>query len=90
MPIAELREKLRARFATEFPGVSFSFEPADIVSRVMSLGSPTPIKVAVSGKDFAASRAHAETLRAKLAELGFATTEKTMATSAPQKGPMSV
>lgn len=69
MPIADLREKLRARFAQEFPGVSFSFEPADIVSRVMSLGSPTPIEVAVSGKDFAASRAHAETLRAKLAEL---------------------
>ena len=69
MPIAELREKLRTRFAQEFPGVSFSFEPADIVSRVMSLGSPTPIEVAVSGKDFAASRAHAETLRAKLAEL---------------------
>lgn len=69
MPIAELREKLRARFAQEFPGVSFSFEPADIVSRVMSLGSPTPIEVAVSGKDFAASRAHAEMLRTKLAEL---------------------
>jgi multidrug efflux pump subunit AcrB len=69
MPIAELREKLRARFAQEFPGVSFSFEPADIVSRVMSLGSPTPIEVAVSGKDFAASRAHAETLRTKLAAL---------------------
>lgn len=68
-PIAALREKLRAKLATEFPGVSFSFEPADIVSRVMSLGSPTPIEVAVSGKDFAASRAHAETLRAKLSEL---------------------
>jgi multidrug efflux pump subunit AcrB len=69
MPIAALREKLRARFVQEFPDVSFSFEPADIVSRVMSLGSPTPIEVAVSGKDFAASRAHAETLRTKLAAL---------------------
>jgi multidrug efflux pump subunit AcrB len=68
-PIAALREKLRAKLAAEFPGVLFSFEPADIVSRVMSLGSPTPIEVAVSGKDFAASRAHAETLRTKLAEL---------------------
>jgi multidrug efflux pump subunit AcrB len=68
-PVAELREKLRARFAQEFPQVLFSFEPADIVSRVMALGSPTPIEVAVGGKDFAASRAHAETLRAKLAEL---------------------
>ncbi|WP_461785800.1 efflux RND transporter permease subunit [Prosthecobacter sp.] len=68
-PIAALREKLRARLAAEFPAVLFSFEPADIVSRVMSLGSPTPIEVAVSGKDFAASRAHAETLRGKLSAL---------------------
>ncbi|MCX6839997.1 MAG: efflux RND transporter permease subunit [Verrucomicrobia bacterium] len=68
-PIAALREKLRARLAAEFPAVLFSFEPADIVSRVMSLGSPTPIEVAVSGKDFAASRAHAETLRSKLSAL---------------------
>ncbi len=67
--IAALREKLRARLAAEFPGVLISFEPADIVSRVMALGSPTPIEVAVSGKDFAASRAHAETLRTKLAAL---------------------
>jgi len=68
-PIAALREKLRTRLAAEFPNVLFSFEPADIVSRVMALGSPTPIEVAVSGKDFAASRAHAETLRTKLAAL---------------------
>ncbi|MCX6854371.1 MAG: efflux RND transporter permease subunit, partial [Verrucomicrobia bacterium] len=68
-PIAALREKLRARLAAEFPSVLFSFEPADIVSRVMALGSPTPIEVAVSGKDFAASRTHAEILKTKLAEL---------------------
>jgi hypothetical protein len=69
MPIAALREKLRSRLATEFPSVLFSFEPADIVSRVMAMGSPTPIEVAVSSKDFAASRAHAELLKTKLAEL---------------------
>ena len=68
-PIAELREKLRARLKAEFPNVQFSFEPADIVSRVMALGSPTPIEVAVSGKDFAASRAHATLLKDKLGEL---------------------
>lgn len=68
-PIGELREKLRARLKAEFPNVLFSFEPADIVSRVMALGSPTPIEVAVSGKDFAASRAHATLLKDKLAEL---------------------
>ncbi|WP_395753008.1 efflux RND transporter permease subunit [Prosthecobacter sp.] len=67
--VSPLREKLRARLAAEFPQVQFSFEPADIVSRVMALGSPTPIEVAISGKDFAASRVHAELLKSKLAEL---------------------
>ena len=65
--VAELREKLRARLKTELPEAELSFEPADIVSRVMAMGSPTPIEVAVSGKDFAASRAHAETLKKALA-----------------------
>lgn len=68
-PVSLLREKLRQRLADEFPNVLFSFEPADIVSRIMALGSPTPIEVAVSGKDFAASRAHAEVLKAKLAAI---------------------
>lgn len=67
--IAPLREKLRERLARENPGVLLSFEPADIVSRVMSLGSPTPIEVAVSGKDFAVTRSFAEVVRQKLAIL---------------------
>jgi multidrug efflux pump subunit AcrB len=49
--------------------VKFSFEPADIVSDVMSFGSPTPIEVAVSGPSFADSRAHAEKIRAELARI---------------------
>src|SRR5690606_27288597 len=43
-----LKERLRTRFAEEMPDVSFSFEPSDIVSQVMSLGSATPIEVAVA------------------------------------------
>lgn len=69
VPVAPLREKLRARLSAELPGVLLSFEPADIVSRVMSLGSPTPIEVAVSGKDFGVTRAFAEQVRQKLATL---------------------
>jgi multidrug efflux pump subunit AcrB len=65
--VASLREALRADLAAEFPAVGFSFEPADMVSRVMSFGSPTPVEVAVSGKDYAVARRHAELLRDKLA-----------------------
>ena len=67
--VPELREKLRATFAAELPNVRVSFEPADIVSRVMSFGSNTPIEVAVSGASLPDSRAHAEKLLAKLKTL---------------------
>ncbi|MGO8927433.1 MAG: efflux RND transporter permease subunit, partial [Limisphaerales bacterium] len=64
--IEALKERLRRKFAAQMPEVSFSFEPSDIVSRVMSLGSPTPIEVAVSGLNLAASRAFAQTIKDRL------------------------
>jgi len=64
--IEPLKERLRAKFAAQMPEVTFSFEPGDIVSRVMSLGSPTPIEVAVSGPNLAANRAFAETVKERL------------------------
>ncbi|MBI2948587.1 MAG: efflux RND transporter permease subunit, partial [Verrucomicrobia bacterium] len=64
--IDELKERLREKLRKEMPDVSFSFEPSDIVSRVMSLGSPTPIEVAVSGPSLAANQAFAEKIREKL------------------------
>ena len=64
--IEDLKERLRREFAKEMPTVSFSFEPADIVSRVMSLGAATPIEVAVSGPDLSASRAFAEKVKDSL------------------------
>ena len=67
--IEALKERLRRKFAEQMPDVSFSFEPSDIVSRVMSLGSPTPIEVAVSGLNLAASRAFAETIKDRLQRL---------------------
>ncbi len=64
--IEELKERLRKRFAAELPEVSFSFEPSDIVSRVMSLGATTPIEVAISGPNLAANREFAEKVKDKL------------------------
>ncbi len=50
-------------------GLRLSFEPADIVNEVMSFGAPTPVEVAVSGPKLAESRAYAETVRARLADV---------------------
>jgi multidrug efflux pump subunit AcrB len=67
----ELKERLRARFQKELPGVRFSFEAGDLVSKVMSFGSPTPIEVAVQGPDLAANQAFAAKIRKNLEGLHF-------------------
>jgi multidrug efflux pump subunit AcrB len=46
--------------------VTFGFEPGDIVSEVMSFGSPTPIEVAVASPNMADSKAFAERIKSKL------------------------
>ncbi|MGV3664241.1 MAG: efflux RND transporter permease subunit [Prosthecobacter sp.] len=65
------QEKLREVMQRELPDVRLSFEPQDIVSRVMSFGSSTPVEIAVSGPSLPASKEHAEKLLAKLKELPF-------------------
>ena len=67
--VEDLKERLRKRFAEQLPGISFSFEPSDIVSRVMSLGSTTPIEVAVSGPNLAANREFAGKIREQLEKI---------------------
>src|SRR5947207_830129 len=67
--IEELKERLRKDFAAQLSEVSFSFEPSDIVSRVMSLGAPTPIEVAVSGPNLAADREFAEKVKEALQKI---------------------
>jgi multidrug efflux pump subunit AcrB len=61
-PIEAFKEHLRGVLARELPEVRLSFEPQDIVSRVMSFGSPTPIEVACSGPNLADSKIHADKL----------------------------
>ena len=64
--IEDLQTELRQRFAAQIPDVSFSFEPADLIGRMASMGTSTPIEVAVSGPNIAADRAFADKVRAKL------------------------
>ena len=68
--LEELQEKLRQAFHNKFPDAQFSFEPGDIVSRIMNFGAPTPVEVAVMGPDFAASRAFATKVRNELSQIG--------------------
>jgi multidrug efflux pump subunit AcrB len=67
--IAELEDRLRQMLPQELPGVRISFEPSDIISRVMSFGAPTPIEVAVTGPNLDNNRQFAEKVRAELTKV---------------------
>ncbi len=70
LDLARLRgDSCARRFRERFPDAQFSFEPGDIVSRIMNFGAPTPVEVAVTGPDFAASRAFAAKVRDELARI---------------------
>lgn len=64
-----VKEELRRELPNKLPGVRFSFEPADIVSEVMSFGSPTPIEIAARGGSVAENRAYLDKVQKKLSTL---------------------
>ena len=63
-PTDEYVRRLRARLNRDFPGITFYFLPADIVSQTLNLGLPAPFDVQIYGRDQAANR----TIAAQLAE----------------------
>jgi multidrug efflux pump subunit AcrB len=66
-----LRERLRAALARELPGTRVSFEAADIVTQVLSFGSPTPIEVAVQGVSLQNDYSYAQKVQGEFSRLGF-------------------
>ncbi len=69
LSIDEIKRKLREELAKSHPDVLFSMEPADIISEVMSFGSPTPVDVVVSGSAYADVRSHTAKIHAEMAKL---------------------
>jgi multidrug efflux pump subunit AcrB len=65
-PTAEYQHDLRLKLNREFPGVTFYFLPADIVSQILNFGLPAPIDVQVVGRDIQGNRAFADNLLNKL------------------------
>jgi multidrug efflux pump subunit AcrB len=60
--VARLRDELPRRF----PGTTFSFLPADIVSQILNFGAPAPIDLQVRGNDLGADYAYANKLLAQV------------------------
>jgi len=57
---------LRERLPRAFPGTTFAFLPADIVSQILNFGAPAPLDIQISGLDLDADRVFANKLLAKI------------------------
>jgi multidrug efflux pump subunit AcrB len=65
-PSVEYVRKLRGILPSIFPGTTFAFLPADIVSQTLNFGLPSPVDVQVAGFNVDANRDFANSLLQKL------------------------
>ena len=65
-PTPEYVSRLRNELPHRFPGLTFSFLPADIVSQILNFGAPAPIDLQVRGNDLNADFTYANRLLAQV------------------------
>src|ERR1700726_3709374 len=58
--------QLRQALPKQFPGVTFAFLPADMVSQILNFGLPAPIDIQVVGNDLVGNRRYADALLEKM------------------------
>src|ERR1700676_1055074 len=68
-PTDDYIKTMRVKLPQQFPGTTFAFLPADIVSQVLNFGAPAPIDLQVAGKDLAADRKYANAVLAKVRQI---------------------
>ncbi|WP_346950280.1 efflux RND transporter permease subunit, partial [Dyella sp.] len=61
-PTAGYVRRMREELPRQFPGVTFSFPPADIISQILNFGSPAPIDLQIRGNNLPQNFAYANTL----------------------------
>jgi multidrug efflux pump subunit AcrB len=59
-PSEELMERLRVELPERFPGTAFWFEPADVITQVLSFGLPAQLEAEVVSRDPAAAQRAAQ------------------------------
>ncbi len=68
-PTSQYRDRLRIRLARDFPGITFYFLPADIVSQSINFGLPAPFDIQVVGRDQTRNREVAARLADKVRQV---------------------
>ena len=59
---AQYVHDLRISLAKQFPGVTFSFLPSDMVSQILNFGLPAPIDIQILGNDLGGNQVYANSL----------------------------
>jgi multidrug efflux pump subunit AcrB len=65
-PTADYVAELRRRLPERFPGFTFSFLPADIISQILNFGAPSPIDIQIRSSDSDAAFEHANRILSRL------------------------
>jgi multidrug efflux pump subunit AcrB len=65
-PTADYVRTLREKLPALFPGTTFSFLPADIISQILNFGAPAPIDLQIRGPNLAANFVYAQDLLRRL------------------------
>jgi multidrug efflux pump subunit AcrB len=65
-PTNDYVQRLRLTLPRQFPGATFSFLPADMVSQILNFGLPAPIDVQIVGNDLEGNHRYADALLEKL------------------------
>jgi multidrug efflux pump subunit AcrB len=68
-PTAKYEQDLRLMLAKDFPGTTFYFLPADMVSQILNFGLPAPVDVQVVGSDLEGNRKFADRLLQQLKQI---------------------
>lgn len=68
-PTADYVNQLREQLPRIFPGTTFSFPPADIVSQILNFGSPAPIDIQIRGGKMDAGFDYANSLLEKIRQV---------------------
>jgi multidrug efflux pump subunit AcrB len=86
-PTAGFVRALRRDLPESFPGSTFSFLPADIISQILNFGAPAPIDVQIAGPDQKANETYAHMLTARLKHIaGIADVRLQQANDYPELG----
>src|SRR5258708_5159119 len=71
-PTADYVRKLRLALNRDFPGVTFYFLPADIVSETINFGLPAPYDIQLVGRDLAGNQQVSASLAEKIRHVPWA------------------